>query len=599
MTKSIGHDRQYKTLCNVLDSLRKEAPASNQMYHPVPMTQEALIQARSKALLHLFLKARFGITEFKDRIKRITDGPYDGGIDAFHIDEKNKRIYLLQSKFRATSGNFVSSNMTADDLLRMDVSRILKGEKRDDQGNYYNDYIKKNLQKAIQALPDSGSYITQVVLLGNTKNFSTQELKKLVEGYNVEQYPHERTYQELLFPVINGTYFTDPNLTIEINLANLKGDTHLDYDAKVNALKSNIKILFVPTREIGRILHTYKNSILKFNPRSFLELKKNPVNKEIATSIKDKKSNEFALFNNGITIISDGTSISSDTAKQGTAQVVLRNPQLVNGGQTAYTLSRIYEDCVASNDYSIFKGKEVLLRVITFVGTKTLANDPARLELIGAISKASNSQTKIEESDRRSNDHIQIRLQEEFFKKYGLYYERKRGEFSDGLHFGYIDNDLLVNRERVVRVGLACEYRVNQARSSISKFFKEADLSPVLKVKDVNKYAYGYEVLRLLDIKQKSKPSVKGDRYHIKEFGQALRYGQYGVVAVCVNHGLVANKQEAETLEIILSQWPKFEVWALKQPSNAIYKVDSSFDYVNYYKGSTINADLKAYPFVA
>lgn len=595
--KSIGHDRQYNTLCNVLDSLRKEAPAGDQTYQPVPLTQDALIQARSKALLHLFLKARFGITEFNDRFLQVTDGPHDGGIDAFHIDEKNKFIYVLQSKFRATSDNFVSHNMSADDLLRMDVRPILKGERRDEQGNYYNDKIKNYLQKAIKALPDSGSYTTQVVLLGNAKKFSAQELKKLVDGYNVEQYPHERIYQELLFPVINGTYFNDPNLYIEINLANLKGDTHLDYDAKAGSLKSNIKILFVPTKEIGRILHTYKNSILKSNPRSFLELTKNPVNKEIASSIQNKNSNEFALFNNGITIISDGTSISSDTARRGTAQVVLRNPQLVNGGQTAYTLSRLYESCLASNDFSMFKGKEVLLRVITFVGTKTSANEADRLELIGAISKASNSQTKVEESDRHSNDQIQIRLQEEFFKRYGLYYERKRGEFSDGLHFGYIGADLLVNRERVIRVALACDYRANQARSSVSKYFKADDLSPVLKVKDVNRYAYGYEVHRLLGIKLKSKPLVKKDRYHIKEFGQALRYGQYSVVAVCINYGIVANKLETEILDIILSQWLIFEEWASKRPPNNIYKVDTTLDYDNYYKGSTINADLQAHHF--
>jgi AIPR protein len=507
MNKNIGNERQYKTLVKVLDSLRKEAPVGDEIYRPVPQTTDALIQARSKALLHLYLKARFGVTEFNDRLTKITDGPYDGGIDAFYIDEKNKRIYLLQSKFRATSGNFESKNMSADDLLRMDVSRILKGEKRDDQGNYYNDAIKKLLQKAIQSLPDAGSYTTQVVLLGNTKNFTAAQLKKLVEGYCVEQYAHDRIYQELLFPVVSGTYFTDPNLSIEINLANLKGDTHLDYDVKAKFLKSNIKLLFVPTREIGRILHTYKNSILKFNPRSFLELVKNPVNQEIASSIENQDGNEFALFNNGITIISDGTSISSDTAKQGTAQVIIRNPQLVNGGQTAYTLGRIYETCTQSNDFKVFKGKEVLLRVITFVGLSKPTNDTARLALIGEISKASNSQTKIEESDRRSNDQIQLRLQEEFFARYGLFYERKRGEFSDGLHFGYIDTSLLVNRERVIRVGLACDYRVNQARSSISKFFKESALSQLLKVKDIGRYAYGYEVLRLLEVKRKSKPS--------------------------------------------------------------------------------------------
>ena len=177
----------------------------------------------------------------------------------------------------------------------------------------------------------TASYTVQVVLLGNTSQFSPLQLKKLVEGYAVVQFPHDRAYREMLFPVINGTYFTDPSLIIEINLANLKGEPHLDYDVKIGSLRPNVKLLFVPTREIGRILHTYKNSILKFNPRSFLELTNNPVNKEIEASIRNMNSNEFALFNNGITIIADGTTISSDTAKQGTAQVVLRNPQLVNG----------------------------------------------------------------------------------------------------------------------------------------------------------------------------------------------------------------------------------------------------------------------------
>ena len=113
-----------------------------------------------------------------------------------------------------------------------------------------------------------------------------------------------------MFPIIHGTYFTDPHLTIEINLANLRGDTHLDYDARVASLRPNVKLLFVPTREIGRIMNTYRNSILTFNPRSFLELKNNPVNKEIEASIRNVDSNEFALYNNGITIIADQTSIS-------------------------------------------------------------------------------------------------------------------------------------------------------------------------------------------------------------------------------------------------------------------------------------------------
>ncbi len=555
-----------------------------------------MIQARSRALLHLFLKARFGLVLFQDRESRVTDGPNDGGIDAFYIDQRGKLIYILQSKFRATAANFVATNITPSDLLRMDVGRILKGEKRDENGTPYNDHIIDGLQRAIRKLPDAGSYTTRVVLLGNTKNLSDSQLKRLVEGYLVDQFPHDRVYRELLFPVISGTYFTDPNLTIEINLANLKGDTHLDYDVKAESLRANIKLLFVPTSEVGRIMHTYRNSILKFNPRSFLEIKKNPVNQDIEASILTMGSNEFALFNNGITIIADGTTISSDTAKQGTAQVVLRNPQLVNGAQTAYTLARIYEGCASPKEYQIFRGKEVLLRVITFVGLKAPRQE-ARLHLIGAISKASNSQTRVDESDRRSNDAIQLRLQEEFFERYGLYYERKRGEFSSGIHDGYLPFELVVNRERLVRVSLACDYRVNQARSSISKFFKEGAFASLLKVGDTGKYAYGYEVLALLDKKKKQKPTVKGDRYHTKSFGQALGYGQYAVVAVCANLGPARGVTESQALEAVLAQWMKFEAWAESLHSNKSYRSGASFLYVNYYKGSTIKADLQAYTF--
>jgi hypothetical protein len=239
MATAAGEKRLYETLCKVLDSLRAEAPSSNTIYNPPSGNADAVIQARSRALLHLFLKARFGLVHFDSREEFVTDGSYDGGVDAYYIDQKSKRIYVLQSKFRATSRNFSSTNMTPMDLLKMDVGRILKGEKRDGQGNPYNERIVKGMQRAIQKLTDAGSYTTNVVLLGNSKNLSAGKLKKLVEGYAVDQFPHDRAYRELLFPVINGTYFTEPNLTIEINLANLKGDTHLDYDVKTASLKPN------------------------------------------------------------------------------------------------------------------------------------------------------------------------------------------------------------------------------------------------------------------------------------------------------------------------------------------------------------------------
>jgi hypothetical protein len=83
------------------------------------------------------------------------------------------------------------------------------------------------------------------------------------------------------------------------------------------------------------------------------------------------------------------------------------------------------------------------------------------------------------------------------FKEFGVYYERKLGEFSDGLRYGYVPTNLLVKREKLVRVALACDYRTNQTRSSTKKFFDQTALASLLKITEVAKYAYGYQVLEL------------------------------------------------------------------------------------------------------
>ena len=194
-----GHVRLYDSLCRVLDALREESPSSSTIYNPPPSNADAVIQARSRALLHLFLKARFGLIDFDGRESLVTDGPHDGGIDAYYIDQRNKLIYIMQSKFRATAANFVSTNIAPLDLLKMDVSRILKGEKRAADGSPYNEQITKGLQRAIRKVPDIGSYNIHVVLLGNTKSLSEHQLKRLIEGYRVDQFPHDRVY--LITPV--------------------------------------------------------------------------------------------------------------------------------------------------------------------------------------------------------------------------------------------------------------------------------------------------------------------------------------------------------------------------------------------------------------
>ena len=584
-----GSQRLYEALIRVLDSLRSEAPPQEAVYNPPKSNHDAVIQARSRALLHLFLKARFGLISHSAREPFITDGKYDGGIDAYYIDRPNKKMYLLQAKFRANAKNFLSVHMTPTDLLKMDVARIMHGETTSEAGEPYNAQIRK-MQKEIKKIPDRGSYEHRVVLLGNSELLSHGDLKKLIDGYPIDQLPHQKIFNELMLPVIHGTYFTDPDLTIEINLDKLNSkNASLDYDVSATGVDANINVFFAPTKEIGRIMSTYRNSILAFNPRSFLELTKNRVNREIEASLRNSDGNDFAMFNNGITLIADRTGVSSNTATKKRAQVVVTNPQLVNGGQTAYTLARIYDE----GNHSIFKGKEVLIKVVSIEPKKSKAQ--ARLKLIKDISRASNSQTKIDEADRRSNDQVQLDLQAALFEKYGLYYERKRGEFSDGVRDGYIGEKDIINRENLVRVSLAASYRSAQTKSGVEKFFKEPAFSSTLKVSEVGRYAFGYQVLRYL---AEEKAKVKGDRWQQKKYGQALRYGEFAVVGVCVNLGAGSGSSPSDVAVRILSQWKSFEAMVSGKKSNASYASGQNLDGVSYYKGATVDDDLKSFGFV-
>ncbi len=601
---NMNKNTKYQTLTNILDALCREATEKRTIYYPKAGAEQQLIQARSRAYLHLFLKVKFGLLDFEEREKQITDGPHDGGIDAFHIESDEKIIYCLQSKFRANAENFRLNQVSADDLVKIELSQVLKGNATDVYGSHYNKAIR-GFQKKIRNIPDIGRYEYKIVLLGNSKKLHKDQLRRLCDGFMIEQYDHTRIYSELVFPVVNGVYFNRPDLTIKLNLTNVRaGKEHLNYSVKAEGQNADVMLLFVPTIEIGRVLHTYRNSILRFNPRSYLELHNNPVNRGIHDSIVQTYNNEFALFNNGITLLSDTTKLNTEVGEKGAGQLFVTNPQIINGGQTAFTLSRVYEDVVAEKlNKRVFEGKEVLLRVITFARPSSDLDRAkqarqARQILISDISKASNSQTKIEEADRRSNEKIQIDLQRLFFGDFGLFYERKRGEFADGLRAGYIGKHLIVDREKLMRVALAVDSRASLAKTSVKKFFSEETFSnSPLHAGNIDRLVFGYDVLRRLEAARRL-PSNK-NTHGIRKYGNALKYGQYAVVAAAVSACLPRGLLPEQSVETILSQWKKYEKWVKKRRANRHYFSSvNGGGFISYYKGSTLNHDLASFPFI-
>ena len=534
----------------------------------------------------------------------------DGGIDAYFIDHQNHNVYFIQSKFRTSEKNFETKDISVKEILCMDIDNIVDGIGFDEEGNEYNGKIKQ-LLRDLSEVSEIGRYSYKVVILANLKDFKKSELKKLVNGFPVEVYNNDKVYQNLLFPVVTGTYYSNDLLSITLNLSNMNSpSSRVSYNVQTEYKNCDITVVFVPTREIGRILHMYKNSILKFNPRCFLEMKGNSVNKEIYSTIIDKKTNEFALFNNGITMLSDTTDFNERIGQKDKAQVLISNPQIINGGQTAFTLSRIYEE-IQNGDVKpdIFENKEVLLKIITF-GDDVGKDESKKKILIENISKATNRQSEVSDADRRSNDKIQVELQELIFDNYGYYYERKKGEFADGIKDKYITRQQIIDRELFLRLAVACDNKPSLARRSSSKFLFEEDrfTTHLNDISRTDEYMYAYKVYQYISSVEKSTKRDKNDEYGVSAYGQSLRYGKYALVTVSV-HKFFKDLNSFDTLkesvDEILAEWIAFEKFALSLSTNTQYfktyededtgGTIQDLNYAGYYKGRTINEDLIQY----
>jgi hypothetical protein len=301
---------KYQILLNILDQLCNEATSKYQArYNPSSSEPEKLNSARSRAFIHLYLKVLFGILDFDEREKYMTDGSYDGGIDGYYIDQESKVIYLIQSKFRTNVENFETKEISLEEILTMDVNRILEGEEHDENAHLYNGKIKQ-LQREVSNIADVARYSYRIILLANLANISPSKLRQLTGGYAVEVFDFEKSYEQLIFPVISGTYFTATDISIPIDLSNKNAGSKISYTVKTKISDCEITVLFVPTIEIAKIMNKYKNSILKYNPRSYLDLEGHFVNNAIRETILNTETNEFALYNNGITLLSDETYIN-------------------------------------------------------------------------------------------------------------------------------------------------------------------------------------------------------------------------------------------------------------------------------------------------
>lgn len=576
----------YVTLINTLDSLNKDAPKNFTKYHPKKSDTEKLNQARAKAFIHLFLKVRFGVLDFADRHALICDGTQDGGVDAYYIDEENRKIYLIQSKFRTSVKNFEEKSIEVSELLRMEVGRISKGESLDSNGQPFSARIA-DLQKQISNTRNIALYDWKVVLLANLHKVNDEQLKRLLDNMEYELFDYSRTYSELVFPLTTGTYFRPNEIVITINLGR-KSHPQLSQDVDTPLGPCNVRMIYVPIIEIARMTAKYKNSLLRYNPRNYLSLKKNEVNKSIRDTVLNTSHNEFSLRNNGITVLAEYSSVTDRTGVSGEGQLIIKDPQILNGGQTATTLAMILEDENAGS--AVFGAKEVLLKIIEKPGH---TSDEELMLFIETISDATNKQSRIVEADRRANEPKMLQLQSHFFDSYGLFLERKRGEFQYGLDSGAITKKDVIDRVALIRAVTAYNGAPSKARSSEDKMFEEERFKDLLADFDLVKITRAYFTLRAIEDmnseeKKQGRPTVTYGKY-------TLLYASSQIGNDDTSRSKSVKEQAAQNLEYIQSKWSLFEAHVKTLASNVKYVLPDGFNYDGYYKGSTVSADVLNY----
>jgi len=215
------------------------------------------------------------------------------------------------------------------------------------------------------------------------------------------------------------------------------------------------------------------------------------------------------------------------------------------------------------------------------------------LTFIEEVSNATNQQSKVEEADRRSNELIQKELQTAIYAHYGCFYERKKGEFYNGLDSRYIDKSLVIDRDGFLRAYLAFQGQPRWARQkgSDALFSRESFQSTLKDPSDFHKMVFAYFVFRkLFEIER------DGD---YSEWGFGLRYGKMAVISAIANSGSYENISKdnldsliTENIDKVHGKWTDFEAWAREKKDNKDYRAKRDFDYDNYYKGKTINQDI-------
>lgn len=194
-------------------------------------------------------------------------------------------------------------------------------------------------------------------------------------------------------------------------------------------------LAIIPGLALADIYEQYGARLLEQNVRSFLQFT-GKINKGIRNTIL-KEQHMFMAFNNGIAATAEEVTITDLPDNQGKAIAVVKDFQIVNGGQTTASI------------YHTWKKDKVDISKV-FVPVKlTIVKDRENFsEIVGRIAEYANTQNKVSASDLSSNRENHVLLEKLSRTVWAppisgetiqtrWFFERSRGQYkNENIRFG-------------------------------------------------------------------------------------------------------------------------------------------------------------------
>jgi hypothetical protein len=327
-----------------------------------------------------------------EAIDSVCDQTGDKGVDGIYVNEANGTIDIFQNKISQKATKTIG-----DTILKEFTGTLSQFDSKESVQNLIDTSGSTqvvSLIKRLQLVPLLDQFKIRGIFISNVDIDSNGEAY-LASTENIEfigKYILETTY-------ISHSRAIPKDLIATFDISGLDVSKHY-VDTTTLAFIAPIK-----ASELVKMPGIADQSVFAYNVRG--PLGGTNVNRDIVKSIKDKSLHKkFPLFHNGITIVTNKITETSDNIKIDTFFVV-------NGCQSLTAL---------------FKNQKELtddLRVLTKFVQVSVDSDLSK-----TITHYSNNQNGVKARDFKSNNNIQVRLQNEFKSNYGgeYFFEIKRGE---------------------------------------------------------------------------------------------------------------------------------------------------------------------------